>query len=454
MADIATGMLDVFTGDAVKELLDLRPWMQGKTFELLTKPSEVEAYIDRLIEKGLCGLDLETTSLNTRKKKDNSVYAKIVGVCLAITPNEGAYIPVLHEDKEFNVPFKFMMQQLKRLVNNCVCVYHNFKFDGEVLRNHGIIIEDEDMYEDTYLLTAIEDASRKEKKLKWLSEHVLKRPMIEITELGVTGSKKKTVAFDMVPPQTAVYYGASDAMNTLGLYLVLKKRVDLQDPDGKQGPWYIYKIEKRALFVTMEMERNTVLIDKEYLLGTQAEVKNRMKGILKDVHNLAGREFDINSPKQLGAVLFDELKIRYPLKEKSASGQYKTDEKTLVLIEKEAPIVKKILSYRGYSKLLGTYIENFLGNVDEYNYAKFQLNQVRADTGRFSASGGRGVKIDGYCGVNCQNIPTYRKDDPDSIDMRRAVIARPGFKIVTIDYSGEELRIAANMSREPMDKGV
>ena len=449
MADIATGMLDVFTGDAVKELLDLRPWMQGKTFQLLTKPSEVEDYIDKLIEKGICGLDLETTGLNTRLRPDGSRYIEIVGVCLAISPNEGAYVPVLHEDKEYNVPLKFMVQQLRRLTSNCVCVFHNFKYDGEILRNHGIIIDDEDTYEDTYLLAAIQDASRKEKGLKYLSEHILKRPMIELSELGVTGAKKNIVAFSMVPPQTAVYYGASDAMNTLALFQVFKNSVDKQDPDGKQGPWYIYKIEKRCLFVTMEMERNTVLIDKEYLLKTKLVIEGRMEKILKDIHALAGREFDINSPKQLGTVLFDELKIRYPLTEKSASGQYKTDEKTIILIEQEAPIVRKILSYRGFTKLIGTYIDNFLNNTDENNMAKFQLNQVQADTGRYSASGGKGINVDGGCGVNCQNIPTYNKDDPDSFDIRKAVIARPGYKIATVDYSGEELRIAANMSKEP-----
>jgi DNA polymerase I-like protein with 3'-5' exonuclease and polymerase domains/intein/homing endonuclease len=448
MADIATGMLDVFTGEAVKELLDLRPWMQGKTFELITKPADVEVYIDKLIEKGICGLDLETTGLNTRLKKDGSRYIEIVGVCLAISPNEGAYIPVLHEDKEYNVPLKFMVQQIKRLTSNCVCVFHNFKYDGEILRNHGIIIENEDMYEDTYLLAAIQDASRREKGLKFLSEHILKRPMIDISELGITGSKKNIVAFSMVPPQTAVYYGASDAMNTLGLFIVLKKEIDKQDPDGKQGPWYIYKIEKRCLFVTMEMERNVVLVNKEYLLKVREDIQGRMKEILTKIHALAGREFDINSPKQLGEVLFDELKIRYPLTEKSASGQFKTDENTLILIENEAPIVNKILSYRGYTKLVGTYIDNFINNLDEDGFAKFQLNQVRADTGRYSASGGKGIDEDGYSGVNCQNIPTYDKSDPDSVDLRKAIIARLGFKIVTVDYSGEELRIAANMSRE------
>lgn len=449
MSEIATGLLDAFAEDAVKELLDLRPWMQDKTFRLLTKPADVSDYVDKLIESGICGLDLETTSLNTRVKPDGTPYAEIVGVCLALSPNDGAYIPVKHEDKEFNVELKFVLQQLRRLIFNCVCVYHNFKYDGQVLRNYGIVIEDDNLFEDTYLMAAVEDASRREKGLKYLSEKLIKRPMIDISELGIAGSKKSVVAFDMVPPQNALYYGASDAMNTLGLYLYFKKKINEQDPEGKNGPWYIYKIEKRCLFVTMEMERNTVLIDKEYLRGLRFDIQERMKKLLKDIYSIAGREFDINSPKQLGPLLYEELKIRYPTKEKTASGQYKTDEKTLILIEREAPIVRKILSYRGYTKLVGTYIDNFINNIDEEDNAKFQLNQVRADTGRFSASGGAGLDKDGYCGVNCQNIPTWDKNDPDSVDVRRALIARPGHKILSVDYSGEELRISANLSREP-----
>jgi hypothetical protein len=108
-----------------------------------------------------------------------------------------------------------------------------------------------------------------------------------------------------------------------------------------------------------------------------------------------------------------------------------------------------ILDYRGYGKILSTYVENFLNNTDENAEAKFNLNQVQADTGRYSSTGGKGLNADGYCGVNCQNLPRYDKKDPKAVNLRKAVVARPGYKIATVDYSGEELRIGANFSKEP-----
>jgi DNA polymerase I-like protein with 3'-5' exonuclease and polymerase domains len=311
-------------------------------------------------------------------------------------------------------------------------------------------MENEDLYEDTLLMAAIEDASRKEKGLKFLTENLLGREMIEINELGIQGSKKDIVAFDMVPPQKAVYYGASDAMCTYALYEHLKSKIDEQDPTGKSGPWAIYKIEKRCLFVTMEMERNLVKIDRPYIEKCKVDVIGRIQKSLKGIYAIAGREFDVNSPKQLGILLFEELKIPYPVKEKTATNQYITNEKVLEKLSGKYPIVDLILTYRGFVKILETYIENFLRNADENDEVKFQLNQVRADTGRFSSTGGQGLLADGYSGVNCQNLPNFDPDNPDSIDLRRAVIARPGCKIASIDYSGEELRIAANFSKEPL----
>lgn len=446
--DIAIGLMDDFVPSLVKTLLDLRPWMKDKTFRLLTKRRDVEEYIDSLIESGLCALDLETTSLNTRTSKGTPV-TKIVGVCLSGNPDEGIYIPMGHDDTEYNLPLDFMLAQLKKLCASCRCIFHNFKFDGEMLRGYGIYIEDEDMYEDTLLMAAVENASRKSKGLKELSEGLLDRPMIEIHELGISARKKNFVAFEMVPPQKAVYYGGSDGMNTFALYQYLKESMDKQDPNGNSGPWVIYKIEKRCQFVTMEMERNMVKVDLDYLKETHEMVAAKMDLMVKQIYEIVGHKFDINSPKQLGTVLFDELKIRYPEKEKTASGQYQTSESVLVKMQKDYPIVDKILAYRGLMKVQRTYIENLINNVDENKEAKFKLNQVQADTGRFSASGGKGIEEDGYCGVNCQNIPTYDPRDPNSVDLRKAIIARPGCKIVTIDYSGEELRIATNFSREP-----
>jgi DNA polymerase-1 len=446
---IAIHTLNEFDGAKVKELFEKRPWMEGKKFTLLYKTTEIEEYINHCIEKGLCALDLETTGLNTRVDSNGESCAKLVGVCMATSADEGVYIPVMHDDKDFNVPLKFILRELARLVANCRCIYHNFKFDGQVLRNYGIIAEDYEKYEDTMLMAAIEDASRKNKKLKYLVETLVGREMIEITQLGVEGSKKDIVAFEMVPPQKAVYYGASDGMCTYALYEYLKAKIDEQDPTGKKGPWNIYNIEKRCLFPTMEMERNLCLIDRAYLEECRVDVEKRMEKLMSSIYEAAGRTFDINSPKQLGVLLFEEMKIPYPVKEKTKSGQYATGEKVLELIGDKYPILNMILEYRGYEKILGTYIDNFLNNADENEEVKFALNQVRADTGRYSASGGDGLHTDGYSGVNCQNIPNPDEDNPDCIDLRRAVIAHPGYKILSVDYSGEELRVAANFSHEP-----
>jgi DNA polymerase-1 len=448
---VATTLLDDFTSIKVKELIELRPWMKSKRFILLTKQTEIEDYIDKCIQKGLCVYDLETNSLNTRTDANGGCHAKIVGICLSHDPDEGIYIPVAHEHaEEFNVSLSFMIRQTKKLAANCVLIFHNFKYDGQILRANGVIIDNEDMYEDTYLMAAIEDASRKTKGLKYLSGALLDRPQLEIDDLGIQGTKKNVVAFYLVPPQKAVYYGGGDGMNTLALYLYLKGKLDAIDPTGKGGPWAIYKVEKRCLFVTMEMERNLVKIDKQYLIKINAEVELKMSELIRNIFSIVGHEFDINSTQQLGSILFDQLKLSYPPKaEKTKTGHYQTNSEILEMISTKNPIINLILIYRGYVKIQSTYLYNWLINADENDEVKFQLNQVQADTGRFSGSGGQGLDIDGYCGVNCQNIPTYDKSNPHAVNLRRAMIAHFGYKMVSIDYSGEELRIATNFSKEP-----
>jgi len=449
---IATHMLNDFNSEGVKDILDKKEWMENPklSFRLLTTQKDVEEYIDFLIENKICALDLETTGLNTRLNEDGRSASTIVGICMASSAMEGVYVPVAHVDREYNVAESFMIEQLRRLCANCVCIYHNFKYDGQILWNYGIYITDENMYEDTMLMAAVEDSSRKQKGLKPLSEMLLKRPMLSIDGLGVLTNNKKVVSFDMVPPARALYYGAPDAMNSFGLYKLFKYRLDNQDPTGRSGPWAIYKVEKRCTFVTMEMERNYVRIDIPYLKQKREEVITKLKTLKSSMYDIAGREFDIDSPKQLGELLFNELKYVYPIKDKTASGQYMTGGEILEKIQDKYPIVDLIMKHRKLEKILGTYIENFIKNADSNNEVKFQLNQVRAETGRFNSTGGGGLLVDGYSGVNCQNIPAPNDDNPDAINLRRALLAHAGFKIVTIDYSGEELRIAANLSREPM----
>lgn len=452
MADdiqIVSEMLNDFVDDKVKGLIEKKEWMEKCTFTMVKAREQFTELVDRLIEKGLCALDLETTSLNTRKDSSGNSVARLVGLCLAESSFAGYYVPCGHEDKEFNLPYDFTVREVARLIKNCRCIFHHFKYDGQVLFNHNINITDETMIEDTYLMAGVVDASAKDRGLKHLSDKLLGRPMIDINKLMVKSGKQKIVKFDMVPPQIALYYGCSDAMNTFGLYEYFSKELDKQDPDRKGGPWAVYeKIERRCLFPVMQMERTMCRIDKDHLITLRNKLDEKRQGILKSIHSLAGRELDVNSPKQLGILLFEEMKVTYPEKEKTASGQWSTDEGTLQKIS-DVPIVGLILEFRAITKIIGTYVDNLLTNVDESGFVKFQLNQLQADTGRFSASGGDGIKHDGYCGVNCQNIPNPDEEDEEAPDIRKAIVARPGYKIVSIDYSGEELRIAANLSREP-----
>jgi DNA polymerase I-like protein with 3'-5' exonuclease and polymerase domains len=451
-----TPQLDAMVKADVLHIVEEMPWMKGKKFILMHQRQDIEAYIDRLIKQGIAVLDLETTGLNGRMYNGESA-DKIVGFCLAPSRDEGVYIPIAHrkddnQESEYNVSLPFMLEQLKKLAANCVLIFHNFKFDGAFLKNYGVLIggdsKDEAMYEDTLIMAVIQDASRKNNQLKHLSKTLLGREMLEIKGLGVVVSDDSIPAFDEVPPEKAVYYGAADAMNTFYLYEFLKDLIDKQDPDRRQGPWGIYKIEKRCMFVTMEMEHNYIKIDREYLKGLKVDLESRSKECVQKIWEIAGRQFDVASPKQLGTVLFDELKLRYPVKEKTKTEGYQTSETVLEKIQKDHPIIEYILDYRGYQKYLTTYIDNLLENSDENAEIKFELNQTRADTGRYSATGGQGLKKDGYSKVNCQNLPRTRKKDPKAVDIRKAFIAHDGFKIVTIDYSGEELRIAANLSRE------
>ena len=196
----------------------------------------------------------------------------------------------------------------------------------------------------------------------------------------------------------------------------------------------------------MRMERNLLKIDVPYLEQLANQIRNRLQEIQRDIYELAGKEFNIGSSQQLGKILFEELGYTYPERRKTASGQYMTDTATLEKIMDTYPVVNLIIEYRGLDKAQGTYVANLLKNHDEDGFIKLGFNQSGTDTGRFSSPGGKGINVDGYCGINIQSIPSnYAEGAPD---IRKALRARPGNKLAALDYSGEELRIATNLSRE------
>jgi DNA polymerase-1 len=431
-----------FIEENVQSLIETMGWMKETDMKLCSGIDHLREFIDMIISRGkdgkkpYCVIDFETTGLNTRMIQGKSA-SDIVGVGLASDKNTGIYVPVNHkEGSEFNVPEKLVLEELSRLCKCCIIIVHNAKFDLSVFRNHNIIINNFEDFDDTLILARLYDAGQKQIDLKNLSKKLLTRPMIELKQIT-----KGTQRLDMVSPKIGYIYGASDALCTFGLFdLFIASQIII---DQKA----IYNLEKRLVFVVMQMESNLVLIDKEYLKKEKERISSRLKQIEDEVHEIAkDKEFNLGSTQQLGRILFEKLNYEYPSKTKTASGQYMTDTATLEKIESKYPMVKLIIEYRELEKSLGTYIENLLNNCDENSCVKLSFNQNGTDTGRFSSPGGHGLLVDGYSGVNVQAIPAnYSASAPD---VRKAFKARPGKKLVAMDFSGEELRVATNLSGE------
>jgi DNA polymerase I len=422
--------------DDISEKVKTLTWLKGRTLRCCETIEELRNFIDLAIPAGICALDLETTGLNSRTRNGKPI-EKIVGFCLSYDSKFGLYVPINHVvNPEDNLSKELVLEEIKRLVRNTVTIYHNAKFDLAFLRNYGIILDDFTKFEDTLILAKLFDAGQKDIKLKHLSERLLSQPMLEFKEVAKEGQ------FAMIPARTIGYiYGGCDGICTLDLYNFFRKHDIVKNQNT------IYKVEKRCVFAVMQMESNLVMVDVPYLAELQKTTSKRIESIKREIYALIGREFNLGSTQQLGKILFEELKYTYPTKEKTAKGQWKTDTAVLEKLAETQPIVKKIVEFRELEKSLGTYINNLLLNHDENNCIKLGFNQNGTDTGRFSSPGGEGIDHDGYCGVNVQALPSNYSDTAP--DIRKAFIARPGFKIVACDYSGEELRVATNLSREP-----
>lgn len=431
-----------FLEDNVKEITDKFDWMKTRTFKLCKTIEEFKEFIDEAIKNNLCVLDLESNGLSTRTKKvDDKIVSvtTIVGFCLCYDTEFATYVPINHrEDSECNLPEKEVLNEIKRLCVNCRVIFHNAKYDIALLRNYGIIISDYKMFEDTIILGRLYDAGTKETGLKKLSEKLLNQPMLELKD--VTGGENK---FDLISPNVGYIYGGSDAICTFDLY----KFFEQQDIIKQQE--FIYNLEKRVVFVVIEMESHLIKINTPYLLKVREKADKRVEELTREIYELVGHEFNIGSPLQLGRILFDELEYEYPQKRKTATGQYITDDKTMKKIAEKYPLVQKILEFRNLGKLTGTYIKKLLLNTDEEGFVKLGFNQVGTDTGRFSSPGGAGLEVDGYSGVNFQSMPKKPDKKNPELDLRKALTVRDSDKtMVAIDYENEEMRVATNLSRE------
>jgi len=340
------------------------------------------------------------------------------------------YIPLRFLNKENELfdtqdDVAYVLSQLKPLLenDNVLKVGHNIKYDLLVLKKYDV--EGKGPLFDTMIAEYLLNPDMTSYKLDHLAQRYLNYKMQSIEEL-IGDKKSKQITMDKVPLEKAGFYAAEDADITWKLYGILEEKIHKEKLDK-----IFHDIEITLVHVLTRMEDNGVYLDVEFLKNMEGEVRDELSKITEKIYDLAGERFNLNSPKQLGYILFEKLK--YPVVKKTKTG-YSTDVTVLETLKKEYPIANHLLEYRTLSKLQSTYIETLPKQVNpRTGRVHTSFNQTVAATGRLSSTD-----------PNFQNIPIRT---PLGRRIRKAFIAQDkGWKILSADYSQVELRIMAHLS--------
>ena len=364
--------------------------------------------------KKILSLDTETTSTHP-------IDAELVGLSFAVSEHEAFYVPIPANREEalriVNI-FKPLYEDPEILK-----VGQNIKYDLEVLRNYNIHLAGP-MWDTMIAHYLIQPELRH--NMDFMAEVYLNYQTVHIDELiGPRGKSQRSMR-DLSP--TDVYeYACEDADITLQLKNKLEQELKKYDCEK-----LFYEIEMPLMPVLAEMEMNGVRLDTESLAQTSKELTERMNDIEHEIYELAGHSFNISSPRQVGDVLFGELKIVEKPK-KTKTGQYVTSEEVLQQLHAKHPIVGKILDFRGLKKLLSTYVDNLPTLINRRTgHIHTSFNQCITATGRLSSSD-----------PNLQNIPVRGEDGKE---IRKAFVPEPGCLFFSADYSQIELRVMAHLS--------
>lgn len=383
-------------------------------YQLIDNEEKRREIIDLFITKDFISLDTETTGTDP-------ISAKLVGLSFSVKENQAFYVPIPQNDKEAQK----IVNEFKPIYENenILKIGQNIKYDLLVLQNYGINLKGKifDTMIAHYLLQP-----ELHHGMDYMAEVYLNYQTIKIEELiGSKGKNQKNMA-DLSP--TEVYeYACEDADVTLKLKNILEPL--LKENGCEQLFW---DIEMPLMPILAYMERNGVCIDTEGLKETSLLYTSEMKRIEKEIHALAGTDFNIASPKQVGEILFDRLKIIDKPK-KTKTGQYVTSEEVLESLRSKHEIVEKILEHRGLKKLLGTYIDALPKLINpKTGHIHTSFNQTITATGRLSSSN-----------PNLQNIPVRNEHGKE---IRKAFIPEEGCIFFSADYSQIELRIMAHLS--------
>ena len=386
-------------------------------YKLVENQEDLKKLCDYFFTKQILSLDTETTSTS-------AIDAELVGLSFAVKEFEAFYVPIPANREEalqiVNI-FKPLYEDPKILK-----VGQNLKYDLEVLRNYGIELKGK-MWDTMIAHYLIQPELRH--NMDYMAEIYLNYQTIHIDELiGPKGKNQKSMR-SLLPSQ--VYeYAAEDADITLRLKNKLEPELKKYDCEK-----LFYEIEMPLMPVLAEMEMNGVCLDTQSLAETSKQFTNRMNEIEARIFELSGQQFNIASPKQVGEILFDKLKIVEKAK-KTKTGQYVTSEEVLQQLKNKHEIVADILEHRGLKKLIGTYIDALPKLINpRTGHIHTSFNQTITATGRLSSSD-----------PNLQNIPIRGEDGKE---IRKAFIPEPGCLFFSADYSQIELRVMAHLSQDP-----
>jgi DNA polymerase-1 len=394
-------------------------------YETILTQEQLDAWLAKLEQAELFAFDTETTGLDY-------MTAEIVGVSFAATPGEAAYVPLAHHylDCPAQLNRDAVLARLKPLLEdaNKPKLGQHLKYDAHVLANHGITLRG--IRHDTMLESYVLDSTATRHDMDSLARHYLGVHTIHYEDVAGKGAKQ--IPFSQVPVEVASNYAAEDADITLKLHQTLWPKLE-----AEPALRAVYQdIEIPLVPVLGRMEHLGVLIDTAKLAQQSQELADRLYAIEEQAFEVAGERFNLGSPKQIQAILYDKLQI--PVTKKTPKGQPSTAEEVLQELAYFHELPRLLLEHRSLSKLKSTYTDNLPKQVcRKTGRVHTSYHQAVAATGRLSSSD-----------PNLQNIPVRTEEGRK---IRQAFVAPPGHVILAADYSQIELRIMAHLSG---DKGL
>lgn len=409
------------------------------TYETVQEETTLKKWIEKIKQAGFVSIDTETDDLDPHT-------AKIVGFSLSVEPSKACYVPLRHgednnqsdkpvdlfsfQDKPTSnrpkqIPVQRSLEMLRPILadKNILKIGHNIKFDMHILTHaYGENPPKIEPVEDTMLLSYTLNGTRHGHGMDELAELYLNHNTIKYRD--VCGTGRGRITFDQVSLDIAAPYAAEDADITLRLYNLFKPQVNA---DSSRKTYE--EVDSPLIPILFEMERRGVMADKAQLHGLNIYFEKELARLTGQIHTLAGEEFNINSPAQLGVILFEKKALSGG--KKGSSGSWTTDVKVLEKLAEEGDeLSKTVLEYRTYAKLKNTYVDSLLALLSEkHQRVHTSYSLTSTSTGRLSSSD-----------PNLQNIP-IRSDAGKEI--RKAFIAKQGYTLVCADYSQIELRLMA-----------